>query len=220
MPVAHRSIEESSQLKTVDETILASSVKTHSLEPPKLDATIFEQIRDCLEKMKSCNEGSNKDQEKIAKLSKQIEAAEDIIAKAEQKRDALQRRNNFLRNKLEKWNERVAKSIEYWQEYGFDVKQLPKIEQDGEEADLYEFIYTKKDKDVELPQPITVVLKYLHHKKLQIVSWAPAEVLTSELQESLNSRLTASCCHSGDEHVDFKLAMLMIKQAFIKHPDL
>lgn len=213
MPVALKSTHDESQQRGVND-LLPNLSRAKPPAAPQLELDIFEQIKEYLNKIKTQEGSKSKDERRIDRASKNIGAAKEMISKAVEKCDLIQRKKDFLRDKLDKLEARKAEALKYWQDYGFDVRQTSKPDHDFE---LYEFIYTKL-REQELVQPITIGVK-LQDKKLQIVSRVPEEALSDVDIESLNDKLI-NYHHPKDKHVDFKLAMITIRKVLIKHPDV
>lgn len=157
---------------------------------------IFEEIRGYIDKIQQCSSSIKTDNQKINKISTLIEAAEPTLQMAEEKRGELERKNKFLRAKLDNLNERISWSINYWQEFGLEVEQLP-------DSNNYKFIFNKLD-DRPIDPPKAVVLD----DNLKIVSRSPEDCLTDEDVTKINE--------SDNNQGDHKLVMLRIKRALTK----
>lgn len=175
------------------------SGRTKLPSPPSLDMKLFEDIRNLMEDAKKFEDHEREALRKIEKYNNCIKAAEETIAKAQLKKEVLQKRNEFLRNCLDELEERKVKALKYWEDFGIDVKQ---ISNDDSDFQQYEFNYTKLK--------CTVNLRH-QNNRLEIVDQYPELLSTNDL----NDRLTKNCVNPSGQ-VDYKLAMLTIKKELVR----
>lgn len=138
-------------------------------------------------------------------MSKGIEQAHEIVVKGEDKIETLLRRNASLKAALEDAQQRIANSVAYWKDFGFDVT---KVSKDGDNFEEYDYIYYKLGGDQQPATDDTQEPKYtiglkFHEKQLEIVRQNP-EILDSEALTALNEKLSKT--------VDYKSAMILIKK--------
>lgn len=177
-------------------------------DPPRLDIYIFEEIKDLMSKAKQYEQDEKECKRKVEKYNRSIEAAEEMIAKAQKKKEALVKRNEFLKDCLEKMEERKRQALRYWEDYGIEVKQ---VSTDEDSFQQYEFNYMK------LPMPTnqcSINIRY-QDKRLEVVEQLPEILITDQLNE-LNARLTNNCVNARNGAVDYRLAMILIKKELVK----
>lgn len=167
-------------------------------------ADFYEDLKSLLDSISRFEEEEREDRKKTEKLAQHIKAAEDLTVKAEAKRDALQKRVNFLRTTLDERRQIKRDALQYWKDYGFDVVEVPTQSEASKE---YDFIFTNLG--------CTLRLQFLD-QTLKIISQQPDRLNQSQLDE-LNTRLTSNCV-GQDGVVDYKLAMLMIRKDLNKTP--
>lgn len=166
-------------------------------KPSRLNFELFQEIAENLDKIKNREAETKRDRLRIEKSNDAIKLALDTFSKAESKRDSLLKKNRFLKDTLEETANRTNQALNYWKEYGLDIKEIS--------TNHYEFIYTKLN--------VSVGVKF-EDRQLKVVSQDP-EVLTSDTLTELNSRLTNTCVHSDGTN-DYKLAMITIKKELMK----
>lgn len=188
---------------TTSRVSIADEIKADdSLRPPKLELALFDEISDMLQSIKSAKNQEDECLRKVDKIDRMLDEAKLSIARGKEALETLKRRNEFLQDKLDQREARVRQAIQYWKDYGFDVKQLSN---EWDPFEQYEFIYTRLSCSVQLKH---------ENRKLEIVNQMP-EVIVSDLLTELNGRLTASCVQDNGQ-VDYKLAMIMIKKVLTK----
>ena len=209
--------------------------------PPRLDLSFLGEIKEMFDKAKLYQQEEEACKRKIEQVEQGLEVAKDMLSKAQAKRDALVQRNEFLMGRLESRNERVKKAVQYWKNYGLDVKQVSNKSDPFEE---YEFKFTKLpqkrvEKTMSAPtqdqqQPSsssttstnnvlhqqqksnTCSVSLKHQDKTLEISQLTPEILTPEDLSELNTRLTANCVNPDNGLVDYKLAMIMIRKDLIR----
>lgn len=186
MPVAQRT--------TIHSEDSTCTVPTLSPFP----AEFYQDLKMLLDSISRYEEEERDDRRKTDKLTQHIKAAEDMTEKAEVKKEALQKRVNFLRSSLEERRQIKKDALQYWKDFGFDVAEVSNTTEGRKE---YDFIYTN--------YPCTMRLRF-HDNTLRIVSQQPEKLNQAQLDE-LNLRLTSNCINQ-DGTVDYKLAMLMIRK--------
>lgn len=175
-----------------------------SLRAPKWDLGLFKEIKHFIDQIKAFKAEEEEDRRKVNKIGKYLEAAEEVIAKGVQKVEAMKKHNETLTVTLENANIRTEKSLDYWRNYGLDVREIG--------TNHYEFIFTKLTKSsqgADGGMKCAVGIKY-HDKKLEIVSQEP-EILTAEQIVELNNRMSTNCV-KDEGSVDYRSAMVMIKK--------
>lgn len=168
------------------------------IKPIPLDSEVFQEIEEYILKIKQYEEETKEDKRRIEKLNVAIQLAQETVAKAVEKKDALIRKNLFLKTTLEEAAQRTNQALEYWKEYGLDIKEISENQ--------YEFIYTKLN--------VSVGIKH-DDKQLTVVSQDP-KVISPDALIELNSKLTNTCIQSDGKSVDYKLAMITIKKDLMK----
>lgn len=191
---------------------------TNDAIPSKLDMVLFEEIDELMDNAIAYREEEKECQRKMEKYEKNIKVAEEMIEKAQMKKDALMKRNEFLRNCLEDRECARKRALKYWEDYGIDVKQLST---DADKFQHYEFNFTKlpckivkQTRTEESTTSCVIGLKY-HEGKLEIVEQIP-EILQPDNLKALNMRLTTNCINQNADLVDYKLAMLIMRKDLIK----
>lgn len=167
---------------------------------------IWDDIITLLDKNKANQEEEQKSKRKLDRYNQAIAEAEEAIAKAMTKREALLNNNTLLKQSLDKFAARKQEALEYWANYGLEITQMSK-EQDNFQQ--YAFKFTKPP----AKGNSTVNLRF-QNSRLEIVEQMP-NILSLEDLTELNKRLT-ECCVQEDDFVDYKLAMLMIRKALAK----
>lgn len=203
MPVAH------------NQTISVSD-KARDCLPPLLNMSLFEQTTEYIDKAKMWHKGEVQDIHKAEALRKGIEAAQQTIAKAEEKREALLKKRALLKTSLEHMKSRQIQALEYWQDYGLDIKQ---ITTEQEDCERYEFIYSKlpdKSQDQASSQGSACTVCIEHRaNNLHVVSLDPI-LIDDEQLSMLNSKLTHQCVELSGK-VNYKSAMILIKKTLIEN---
>lgn len=169
------------------------------IKPISINFEILQEIHENLDKIKRYEEEIKEDKRRIEKANDAIRLAHEMVAKAEEKRNSLLRRNQVFKKNVEDTENRVKQALEYWKEYGIDIKEIS--------TNHYEFIYTKLK--------VSIGLKF-DDKQLKVVS-QDREVISPDSMNELNSRLTNNCVHADGTNVDYKLAMITIKKELMKN---
>lgn len=185
---------------------------------------LLEEIAGLLEEQKKYRKEKDKDLSRVEKLKQCNEKAHETISKAEKNLERLTKGNEYLKGALENANERTSKAMEYWKQYGFDVKELPNSQVDGKEFANYQFIFSKSVIDSKVGGNLTssgkensnghyVIGVKVSAEKFLISSQQPT-VFNQEQLDELDVKLTETCIDAGK--VDYKLAMMNIKRSLIK----
>lgn len=213
MPIAtkHSTILEESHQNTISDD--------NKVVIERLDVKLFDDIKQLMEKAKQFEEEEEKCKRKIEKYKQLNEVAEEMIAKAENKKAELIKRNEFLKTCLEQKEDKKRQALKYWEDYGISVRQISSEEDNFQQ---YEFIYSKLTDNKKVTKSTgdtsggqcSINLRY-QDKRLEIVEPIP-ECLTEEAVGALNSRLIDSCVNVDTPTVDYRLAMIMIKKELIK----
>lgn len=183
--------------------------------PTEFSPDIFEDLNNHIKKTEFLIEERREDLKKIEKLSSHIEQAREILEKAKLKREALLRKNTDLKVALEEDRQRVALSVKYWNDFGFQVVEISR----DDNSEEYEYIFSKLGGDQSIVTEDnqefkhTIGLKF-YEKHLEIVSQSP-QVLDSETLTALNEKLTSNCLSNDFKTVNYRSAMILIKKTLI-----
>mgnify|MGYP000882207343 CR=1 FL=1 len=174
--------------------------------PSKIHLKVFEEIQDYFRS--SSNYGQ--DVKHLDKLRRHIESASSVISKGEAKLEALMRQNQMLKTKLDSQRQRRSQSLEYWKDYGLEVRSVPT---DEANVELYEFVYKNLRPGTDCLVGIRVGGE---PKQILIYSQNPPDLLSEKQLSDINSRLSTSCIGS-DGNVEYKLAMILIRKELKIH---
>lgn len=215
-----------------DESILPPDDDPFNVTP--LDVPFFEEIGENIRTAERLEKEEKELRRKIEKLRIANEKGEEIIKKGKEKIEALRKQRDFLQSCVDKKDERIRNAVQYWEDYGLAVEQ---VSLESDPFEYYNFIFSKLppkkaavvlngqsgdcnttarlNQSLKTSTTCTIGLKHFE-KRLEVVEQSP-EVINPEALKLLNERLTGGqCLNKDNDHVDWKLAMLMIKGDLIK----
>lgn len=205
--------------------------------PTLLDSDLFDEIIESLDKISQLKLEADENERKIAKLKTYIERADEMIEFAQGKRDQLNKKRTNLQQTLSSIEVRQREALEYWNNYyGLDIRQ---VSSDTDQFQQFEFIYKKlpsriaqSEEENSLNDPnkhaptnrdscgkteCSINLR-IQDKKFEIVAQSP-EILSADKLNELGSLMSSECIHSETGHIDYRLAMKMIKKELVKALD-
>lgn len=108
-------------------------------EVPIIKREIFDDIVKLFERAKLYKRETAEAKKDVEKLDEALNKASEVLTQAEEKKEALIKRNRFLEGKLLEREKNIQAAVDYWRDYGLDVKQ---VHQKGDPYEQYEFIFT------------------------------------------------------------------------------
>jgi myosin heavy subunit len=214
------------------------------------DIGLLDEICDLIEQIEQCEKDESDAKKAVEQLDRAVRASEDVLSKAEEKKEALIKKNRLLESRLDERNRNIKTAVDYWREYGVDVKQF---HQDGDPFEQYEMIFANLDRrrrhkkstgssqttseqhdnpgqDNPGQQQESDTTPASKHKQaacsVSLKYYDKRLEVVGQMPEillnvsSLNEKLTHQCVNQANGHVNYKSAMALIRQELIRDSPL